>query len=256
MLRRVVLPILAAVLVSAAVLGGANRASAAIRVTISDGTTDKVFYSTSSQVALFATDLGAFDFVLETTLTNFPGQASGGVLSQTINLSDLSSGSGTLPTFTFTSAVIEDVAGISTGEVTGAQRTQVEGSALARFTLPADAFLSVSSNVGATAPSSQSPTGTVQHNTTVNGVTVSTLPVPINGALVEASGAVPNTPSGYTLSSEVVLSGANAGISGLAINASSGVSALTPEPGSAIVWALGGLGLALVGVNRRRFSRR
>jgi hypothetical protein len=255
MLRRVFLPILAASLVSAAVLGGANRASAAIRVTISDGTTDKVFYSTSSQTALFATDLGAFDLVLETTLTNFPGQTSGGTLSQSINLSDLSSEGTMLPTFTFTADVIEDVAGVSSGEVTGAQRTQVEGSALARFTLPSDAFLRVSSDVAASVTSGQLPAGTVQHNTTVNGVTVSSLPMPINSMTeAEQSGSVANTPSGYTLSSEVVLSGANSGMSNLVLGASSGVTALTPEPGSMLFWALGGLGLVVAATNRRRFA--
>src|SRR5688500_15484655 len=98
MQRRFFCPLLAAAAVIAALVG-ADRASAAIRITISDGTTDKVFYSSSSQTALFATDLGAFDLVLHTTLTNFPGQDSGGALSQSINLSDGSDPTGgTLPT--------------------------------------------------------------------------------------------------------------------------------------------------------------
>jgi hypothetical protein len=253
MLRRVLLPILAAAVMSAVGFGGANRASAAIRVTISDGTTDKVFYSTSSQTALFATDLGAFDVVLQTTLTNYPGDTAGGTLIQTVSLSDLSSGSSPLPTFTFTSEVIDDVAGIVNGEVTGAQRTQVEAADLARFTLPSDAFLQVSSDVAASVPASQMSSGTVQHNATVNGDTISSLPIPVNGSTdAEQTGTVANTPSGYTLSSEVVLTGASSGVAGLGITASVGVTALTPEPGSVLVWALGGLGLAIVAANRRR----
>jgi hypothetical protein len=97
----------------------------------------------------------------------------------------------------------------------------------------------------------------------VNGTTVSSLEVAIN-ATVEGDtfGDVANNPAdGYTLSSQVVLDGANVGVSGLAINASSGVAAspdqadLIPEPMSAAIWGLGALGLAVAGAARRRFAR-
>jgi threonine dehydrogenase-like Zn-dependent dehydrogenase len=51
------------------------------------------------------------------------------------------------------------------------------------------------------------------------------------------------------------------GVTGLAINAASGVAAspdqadLIPEPMSAAVWGLGALGLAVAGAARRRFAR-
>jgi hypothetical protein len=260
--RRLFCPILVAAAALAAALGGADRASAAIRVTISDGTTDKVFYSSSSQSALFLTDLGAFDVVLESTLTNFPGQSSGGTLSQTINLSDNDDPSGgTLPTFTFTASVIESVAGVSNGEVTGAQLTSVLAAPLAHFTLPAGTVLPVRSDVASAEPTLQALAGTVQNHATVNGVTVSSLPLAVNSTVeAEVLGSAPNDPSvGYTLTSQVVLSNANVGVSGLAINASSGVvgaAALIPEPGSIAVWGLGALGLAIAGTVRRRTRRR
>jgi MYXO-CTERM domain-containing protein len=261
MQRRFFCPLLAAAVVLTALLG-ADRASAAIRITISDGTTDKVFYSSSSTSALFLTDLGAFDIVLQSTLSNFPGQASGGALSQTINLSDNLDPSGsTLPTFTFLSEVIQDVAGVSSGEVTGAQRTAVEGAALARFTLPSASLLRVTSDVASAEPTFQSTAGTVQNHTTVNGTTVSSNEVGVNSTIeADRFGVVSNDPSvGYTLTSEVVLENANAGVSGLSISAASGVAAeapaVIPEPGSMAVWGLGALGLALAGAARRRMRR-
>jgi hypothetical protein len=263
MQRRFFCPLLVAA-VALTALAGADRASAAIRITISDGTTDKVFYSTSSQTALFATDLGAFDLVLHTTLTNFPGQDSGGALSQSINLSDASDPTGgILPTFTFTSEVIADVAGVSSGQVSGAQLSAVQAAPLARFTLPSSTLLRVTSDVSSAEPSFQSFSGTVQNHTSVNGTTISSLEVAINATVEgDAFGDVPNNPAdGYTLSSQVVLEGANVGVSGLAINAASGVAAspeqadLIPEPMSAAVWGLGALGLAVAGAARRRFAR-
>jgi hypothetical protein len=264
MQRRLFCPILAAAVVLTALLGGADRASAAIRITISDGTTDKVFYSSSSQTALFLTDLGAFDIVLQSTLSNFPGQASGGALSQTINLSDNVDPNVTmLPTFTFTSAVIADVAGVSTGQVFGAQLTAVQSADLARFTLPSSSTLRVSSDVSSAEPTAQAMAGTVQNITTVNGTGVASQQIGVNSSTeAEMNGNVSNDPSqGYTLVSQVILQGANVGVSGLAIGASSGVQALpagaelVPEPGSMAVWCLGAMGLAFAGAARRRLSR-
>jgi hypothetical protein len=267
MQRRLFCPILAAAVLLTALVGGADRASAAIRITISDGTTDKVFLSTNSQTALFLTDLGAFDLMIHTTITNYPGQASGGSLSQTINLSDnLDQTSGTLPQFTFLSEVIrdEDVVGISSGEVTGAQRTTVEAANLARFTLPAGSLLHVVSDIAATDPNALTMNaGTVQNITNVNGEDVAATAL-VNDPLPTIKGIedVANDPAvGFTLTSEVILTDARVGASSLGISASSGVTAgpvgaeLTPEPGSMIVWALGGLGLALAGAARRRFAR-
>jgi hypothetical protein len=263
MQQRLICPILAATVLSAALLGGADRASAAIRITISDGSTDKVFYSTSSQAALFSTDLGAFDLILHTTLTNFPGQASGGALSQTINLSDNSDpGTGTLPTFTFTSEVIADVDGATFGEVTGATRDAVLAAPLARFTLPSASLLRVTSDVAAAEPTFQALAGTVQNHTSVNGTTISSTEVGVNsGVEADQFGNVPNDPAqGYTLSSQVVLENANIGVTALAITAASGVAAaapadVIPEPASVAVWSLGALGLAMAGAARRRRQR-
>lgn len=256
MQRRLFCPILAAAVLLTALAGGADRASAAIRITISDGTTDKVFYSADSQSALFLTDLGAFDIMLQSTASNFPGLATGGTLSQIISLSDLNPTGSTLPTFHFTSAVIDDVAGVSDGLVSDAQRPAVMAAELRRFTLPAASMLDVSSSVAAADPSLQPDAGTVQNVTNVNGVDVASTAVDVNTTEPATHEIVGNDPSeGYTLSSHVILAGANVGVSGLSINADSVVNAHSPEPGSMVVWALGGLGLALAGATRRRLAR-
>ena len=249
MQRRLCFLFLTMAVLLAALVGGAGRASAAIRITISDGTTERVFYSTSSQTALFHTDLGAFDVVLQSTLSNFPGDSSGGTLSQSVILSDNFDVSGTvLPTFTTTSAVIQDIGGLSDGFVTDTgQLMAVRNAPLMRFTLPEGNLLAVSSDVHAIATGSSG--GTVQNHTEVNGAVVSSLEVGINSSTdAEVEGAVDSTPAGYTLSSQVVFTGGTPGVSGLTISAVSGVTAMTPEPGSMVVWTLGMVGLLFSGL--------
>lgn len=252
MLRRLFCPLLAAV-VAAAVMGTSNRASAAIRITITDGSIEKVYYSSSSQSALFATDLGAFEIFLQSTISNYPGDAGGGALSQSINVSDTAGPTtGTLPTFTFTSAVIADVTGATTGFVTGTLADAVKAAPQIRFTLPSDAFVNVTSGVSGLTPFGQPTGGTVQNTTTVNGVPVVSLPVGINsGTNGIVSTGVANTPTGYTLSQGIVFTGGTPGISGLTISGVSGVSSLTPEPQLMLAWALGAVGLGVVALRRR-----
>jgi hypothetical protein len=55
----------------------------------------------------------------------------------------------------------------------------------------------------------------------------------------------------YSLSSQIVLSGANVGITGLAISASSTVTTLTPKPGPLLAWGLDTVGLAIAATAHR-----
>lgn len=238
-----------------------ESASAAIRVTITDSVNTKVFYSSDSNTGLISTSLGDYDVLLNTVFSNFSGQEAGGVLSQTINVSDSADpGAGTLPTLWITADIIGDL-GIASGEVTGDNLALVSGAAQSRWTLPTGSSLLVSSDVSSSEPRDQAPTGTVQNHTTVNGTTISSLEIPINSTIeAEVTGTVGNGPEGYILSSQVVLAGANVGSSGLAIGASSSVRGgpdeadIIPEPGSIAVLSLGAIGLAITAV-RRRFGR-
>jgi len=257
-MRRLIFPFLVAAVMAAVALGGVGRASAAIRITISDGITDKMYYSSSSTSALFSTDIGAFDVMLQTTASNFPGAATGGTLSNTIILSDDLDPSGSiLPTLTVTSEVITNVNGLSSGFVTGTTRTSVESQGLATFTLPAGAFLTGTSNVSGMVSDRTKAQGSVQNTTTVNGNEIPSLEVGINSGVNGSVSESISAPGGYTLTSEVVFSGGTGGVSGLVILATSGVTgvtAMTPEPASMVVWGLGGLGLAIAAV-RGRYGR-
>lgn len=244
-------PILAAAVAVAAMLGSADRADAAIRITITDGTTTKVFYS-DTNTAVVSTDLDGLESIIEVSSTNYPGTAIEGELTQSLTLTDVT-GIGAASNLSFTADVIEPVAGVwlGTTEVTG--NLAVETAALARFTLPADSSLLVTSEVNT--QNALHDVGTVQNITTVNGVDVPTNVVPLNDTLGTGSDVVANEPGGYTLSSQVVLMDAPPGqISGMLIIGNSSVTALTPEPASLAVWGLGSLALVL-GAGARRFRK-
>jgi hypothetical protein len=260
MRTRLFCPILAVAAAVTAMLGIADRADAAIRITISDGTSanTKVFYSNSND-AIFATNLGALDAVVETAFSNYPGTAEGGILTQQVTLSDAILGA-PLTNFFFTADVIGTVAGFGPGTFEATGNTNVTGAALALFTQPANTSLGVTSTVSGR-PTLGSSTGTVQNNTTVNGGTpVSTNPVPLNDMLGTGTGTRANDPSlGYTLSSQVVLLNASPGVLGLQLTANSLVTApadagLTPEPASLAIWGLGAMAL-VVGAGARRFCK-
>jgi hypothetical protein len=258
MRTRLFCPILAVAVAVTAMLGLADRADAAIRITISDGTSanTKVFYSNTND-AIFATNLGELDAVVETAFTNYPGTAEGGILTQQVTLSDAVLGA-PLTNFFFTAAVIDPVAGFGPGtfEVTG--NTSVTGAGLAVFTQPVNTSLGVTSTISGR-PTLGSPTGTVQNTTTVNGVNVSTPAVPLNDMLGTGTGTAANPSLGYTLSSQVVLLNASPGVLGLQLTANSLVTApaaagLTPEPASLAVWGIGAMAL-VVGAGARRFRK-
>lgn len=251
MQQRLLCPLLAASAFLAALGGVAAPASAAIRVVINDGSSSRVFYSSDDATAYFTTTLGTYDIVVGTALTNFSTQSSsGGSLGQTLNISDIVPG-GTLPTLTITTSVIDAVAGVSNGLVTGGNEMLVLGASLAHFTLPAAPQLVVSSDIDG---NSNMASGTIQNTTTVNGTAVASLPIPIDGVNppeAQQTGTVSNNPAqGYTLASQIVVNGASGGIMG-AISATSTVTALTPEPGPLALWALGGLGIVAAASRRR-----
>jgi hypothetical protein len=256
--QRLLCPLLAATVLATALGGGATPASAAIRIVINSGSTNQTFYSSDDATAYFTTTLGTYDLVVGSALTNLATQtASGGSLQQTLNVSDTVPG-GPLPTLTITTSVIDSVVGASNGQVTGATEAAVLAAGLAHFTLPAGTSLAVGSDIEA---SSNAAAGTIQNNTTVNGTLVASLAIPIDGVAppeAQVNATVGNNPVvGYTLVSQIVLSGASAGIMG-SIAASSTVTspaagpALTPEPGPLALWGLGLCGILSAALRRAR----
>jgi hypothetical protein len=241
---------LAATALWAALGGGATPASAAIRVVINDGSNTQVFYSSGDAIGFFSTTLGSFEVVLGSALTNFTTQSqSGASLSQSLLISD--SGGAALPTLRVTTSVINAVLGVPDGQVTGGNQALVVAAGLARFTLPSSPDLVVGSDIDG---NSNLASGTIQNNTNVNGTPVASLPIPIDGVGPDAqqTAIVGNNPAiGFTLVSEIVLTGASPGIMG-SISSSSTVNALIPEPGPLALWGLGAVGL-VVAAARRRF---
>jgi hypothetical protein len=235
-----------------AALGGvATPASAAIRIVISDGSTTQVFYSSGDVAPFVATSLGAYDIVAGASLTNFGMQSSsGGSLQQSLVISDFVA-TGPLPMLTITASVINSVAGVSDGLVTGGNVATVLSASLARFTLPTGTGLTVGSDVDANA---NMVGGTVQNLTTVNGSLVASLAIPIDSASppeAQQFANVGNDPAlGYTLVSQVVISGAGGGLMA-SVSASSSVTTLIPEPGSLALWTLGAVGIAVTALRRR-----
>jgi hypothetical protein len=248
---------LAATVLATALGGVATPASAAIRVVISDGTNSQVFYSSDDAAPFFTTSLGTYDLVAGASFSNFSSQsASGASLSQSLLFGD-SLPSGMLPTLRVTASVIDAVAGVSNGQVTGANQALVLGAALARFTLPNTPQLNVTSDVDSNA---SSMVGTVQNNSTVNGSVVSSLAIPVdalNPPDAQQAGTVGNNPGlGFTLVSEIVVSGVTSGIMG-SLGSTTTVTALTPEPGPLALWGLGALGIvaSAAGGRFRRLAR-
>jgi len=253
MQQRLCCPLLAATVLATALGGVATPASAAIRVVISDGSNTRVFYS-SGDVAPFATTtLGTFDVVAGVAATNFDMQsASGASLNQIVVLSDFAGG--TLPTLRITSSVINAIAGISDGLVTGGSEMMVLGASPARFLLPASPNLLVTSDVDA---NSNFGMATVQNLTSVNSTVVASLAIPIDGVnppeAQQASNVSNNPVQGFTLVSEIVIAGASPGLMG-SIGATTTVNAaavLIPEPGQYLLWGMGVLGIVVTAAGGR-----
>lgn len=256
--RRLFCPLLAATVLTTALCGILSPASAAIRVTISDGVNPtKVFYRSSadsfqSMAATFTTNIGDYELLVATTGSNFPGSVSSGSLAQSVFVNDLTVGAGTLPTLTVSTAIIADVA-VTTdafGQVLNPMDIMtVNNASLLQFTLPSDPQLLVTTAV--TSVGSTLLGGNVTYTSTVNMVNNSAS-IPVDTTQGQTSTIVNNMPGGYTLASQLVLSGAGVGTNGLVIGGSTSVRGLIPEPASTLVWGLGALGLVAAAWRRRK----
>lgn len=255
MIRRLFCPLLTAAVLATALWGAADRAEGAIRIRISDGTNEQFFYQDSNSGSVVTT-LGAFDIIFQSSSTNSGSEGVDGFgeLTQLIALDDSSEPGGTIPDFSFLAEVVDNTDVFGTGSIS---QSQFNSLSLTRFTTPpSNSQIGVLSQVQGSEFGTSTPVGSVSNETTVNGNPVGSGDADLDGVPVSNVEAMTNGSLGYTLSSEVVLTGVAGGAEdGIQINSVSRVSALTPEPGSMAVWALGALGLAVVAAGRKRFRR-
>ena len=251
MQKRLFCPLLAAAVLGTALWGAADRAEGAIRIRISDGTNEQFFYQDSNSDSV-VTSLGAFDIIFQASDENSTTQGADGFgqLTTLIALDDSSEPGGTIPDFSFLAEVVDNTDVFGSGAISEAQFNSLT---LTRFTTPPiNSQLGVLSQVTGSEFGTSTPVGSVSNETTVDGNSVSSGSADLDGTTVSGQEAQTNDSDGYTLSSEVVLTGVEGGAAGgIQIEAVSRVSALTPEPGSMAVWALGALGLTVVAGARR-----
>ena len=180
--RRLCFSFLAAVLTAATLSTGPPSASAAIRVTISSGGTPTVFVFANNTRATVDTTIDGIDIVGDFVSTNFPGEESGAGISQSITVNDRTRplGSGVIPTLTFTAELVD-----------------LDNTPL-RFTAPSGSPLFILSDVSSAETRTLSPQGRVQNLTTVNGVVVPSLELPLNTTVEgDLPGTADNTPTGF-----------------------------------------------------------
>lgn len=261
--RRLFCPLLAAAMFAMALSGMAQPASGAIRITISDGVNPtQVFYASSadsfnSLAATFTTTIGDYELLVATTGSNYPGSITHGSLAQSVVVNDLTVGTGILPTLTVSTAIIADV-GVATGQVTNpTDISSVLGAGLLQFTLPSSTNLSVTTAV--TSVGSTQLGGVVSYTSSVNNQ-MNTVAIPVDTTQAQSTAPVTNLPGGYTLASQLSLTGAMVGTNGLVIGGSTAVFGAPepgpdiPEPASMLVWGLGAIGLVAAG-RRYRLSK-
>jgi len=233
--------------VALAFFGGATRSEAAIRLTVTAGTTQYYYCSSSTNLSTGIFTIDGYTISSDVTSGNHPGSSTIGTLGQTLFIS-----STTAPVsgLTVTADVIQNIAafGVTGGSAitNAADIATLTGTGLLAYTAPVGNSLTATADVsGSLNPSATS--GTMQSRTTVNGGNVDTPTVSIfnNGSNLVSGGVPGATP--YTLSNVLTLAGLNGGISTINFTSNSSVQATTvPEPATVVsaLVGLGGLGLA------------
>jgi len=240
----------------AALFFGGSRADAAIRIELTTGAADQVFYATNSTSALAIADIGGYHGQVNTTLTNFAGSPTLGDISTTLNIASIVSGS---PSLVVKVDVIVQVPALDPTGLgghlaeleTGAARAAVLAAALGTWTQPSG------SPVLVTADTSTSSRVNWTGGTATTTTFFNAAPVVTSGTLVltsptdQLATTVQPSTGTYTLGQQIDLVGASS-IGLVNVTGTSTVNALVPEPSTMALAGLGALGFIGFGLRHRK----
>jgi hypothetical protein len=235
-----------AAMVTAVTLCVGGRAEAALRLTVTDGTTTDVFYSSDSTSLFTGTfALGVYTGQIQTVTSSYPGDAVAGTLSTTGNVGRRNPGaSGPL---TINVDVINGVASLdaglgTNGIVTGSNASAVTASTLLAFTGPDTTPVNVSATSSPNATGNVTVTaGSLVVTTNYNGAAVASASAGIKSLTGTMTEITLSNSGTYTLGQTLVLSNLNSGARSTLFTGNSDVAS-APEPAT-IAMVLSGLPL-------------
>lgn len=246
------------------------RVEAGILITVNAGANTSIFYYDSvssfgnqaASTGLFS--ISGYNLQVQTTTTNYPGTANIGTISTTVNIASFLNPAVSMTTYI---QLINDVAGVGNGLVTGGDIALVNASTLLQWTAPTSAFVTVEADVGASVNLSIS-SGTAQTTTYFDSPGANIVgpgtPVEQSGIINLASTPgnylnstlMPNAGGTYTLSQSIFFTGINSNATSVNYTGNSSVVVSTVPVPAGIV--LLGMGAPLLGagywMRRRRIA--
>jgi len=243
-----------------AVLGGSNRAEAALRLEITDtfSGASQTYYASSSNfissgIAPFT--IGGYNLTFQSSLTNFPG-TSVGTVTTSISITSTGVTGGAAAQFIVDVAVVNAYAPLDPGSapgvlVTGATETAVRGLSLLGFTSPVSNPLSVSSDVSAST-GVNNPSGTIRNISSVNGTPIASLTRNIAGNSEALQTGFASNPGGsYTVDQTTFIEGISSNTPAVGSLTSTTQIGAVPEP-TTVALAISGLPILGLYWARRR----
>lgn len=243
--------------IGAVLLGGSKQASADILLTVSAGATTESFdFTSNTSASQSIASIDGYSATIHTVVTNYPGAATGSIISTTVNITGAVT---TSNPFSTTVQLITPGSVLPGGPYPTPPLSYTTQPLLA-WSLPASSPVQVSSGASfatnasvtsglATAATyyDSGPATTFATSTNVVGSTQN----PANNTGNNFNQVTKTNSGTYTLSQTLVLTGINVGATGFNFGATSAVNP-GPEPSSMVLAGLGALGLVGYRLRRRK----
>lgn len=215
------------------------------------------FYAAGFGAGSAPVTVGAYNGILFSATTNYPGGYPVGTLTTSVLVSSLTTALTTAPAITVMTTVLNDVSGLTLAPINGffQQYTALadlailnDSSNIAEFTTPHGAPYTITADVGG-AGGNGTTSGNVVGTTSVDGLNQNSGLLDIVNAteVIQARGDVPGLPitGKYNMAQTLVISNTNVGATSLNYTIKSTVS-VVPEPSTVVMGAMAGVaGLAL-----------